>query len=236
MVDPRLIPSDNTSQKKHHDYNSGSVGLWKIVRQLCLCSPMNPMSWFGICLAQTLWNRSQSWMTPWAEQWFMYNWCTKSSIITRHFSRIMAYSHLMFSSVVDVDGHHLFGHFWTWLSICTYFTVVKQLPYFVGSLWWISSPGTPSAHRNHTTAHCASSVCTERRVAMLTLLWWHYNWPLKVESISQSHREFVLLPACKISIAANTSSLKINHCGNFLTYLHLSQKIGLFSAGTKMKL
>jgi hypothetical protein len=173
-------------------------------------------------------------MIPWAEQWFMCKSCTTLSVITHRLFRIMAYSHIMFSSVVDVDGHHLWEHFWTCLS--THFTVVKQLPYFVESLRWISTPGAPSVHRNHSTVHCSSLVHTESRAAMLTLLWWCYNWLVKVESISQSHREFVLLPACKISSAANTASLKINHCGNFLIYLRLSQKIGLLSAGTEIKL
>jgi hypothetical protein len=43
---------------------------------------------------------------------------------------------------------------------------------------------------------------TESGAAMLTLLQ-HYNWPVKVESISQSFREFVLLCACKISSQHN---------------------------------
>jgi hypothetical protein len=40
----------------------------------------------------------------------------------------------------------------------------------------------------------------------------------KAKIISQSRKEFVLLPARKIDSAANETSFKINHCGNFLTH------------------
>jgi hypothetical protein len=48
---------------------------------------------------------------------------------------------------------------------------------------------------------------------MLTLLQ-HYNWLVKVQSISQSHREFMFLPTCKTNSAANTTFQR-NHCRNF---------------------
>lgn len=53
---------------------------------------------------------------------------------------------------------------------------------------------------------------------IFTLLRRHYNWPIKIESILQSHREFVLLPACKIKNAATRTRVKINHFMNFLTH------------------
>jgi hypothetical protein len=34
--------------------------------------------------------------------------------------------------------------------------------------------------------------------------------------------KFILLPVCKISCKANTATFKINHCGNFLTHLHIN--------------
>jgi hypothetical protein len=61
----------------------------------------------------------------------------------------------------------------------------------------------------------------ESGAAILTLLWWHYNWPVKVKSISQFHREFMLLPVHKISSAANTTSFRVNYCCNTPTHLRV---------------
>jgi hypothetical protein len=62
----------------------------------------------------------------------------------------------------------------------------------------------------------------ESRAAMLTLLRQHYNWLVKVETVLQSFREFMLLPVCKISSATYTTSFDINHCGNYLPYVCMS--------------
>jgi hypothetical protein len=75
------------------------------------------------------------------------------------------------------------------------------------------------AHKNCITEHRSSLKHVESGVAMLTLLRWHYNWTVKVKGISQSHWEFVLLPACKICSAVNKISFEINHCANFPTHL-----------------
>jgi hypothetical protein len=81
---------------------------------------------------------------------------------------------------------------------------------------------TVSAHKNPITAHRSFLVHTELGAAMLALLRRHYNCSVKVESISQSRREFVLLPALKINSAANTARFKINHCGKFLAPLDMT--------------
>jgi hypothetical protein len=59
-----------------------------------------------------------------------------------------------------------------------------------------------------------------QKVAMLTLLQWHCNWLVRVQSISQSHREFMFLLECIISIPVNSTSFKINHYKNVLTHVH----------------
>jgi hypothetical protein len=85
---------------------------------------------------------------------------------------------------------------------------------------WSSAPGTISAHKNRISAHFSSLVNTENRAAIFTLLRGQYNWPIKIESISQSCRESVLLAACKVKNAATRTRIKINHCKDFLTLLH----------------
>jgi hypothetical protein len=94
-------------------------------------------------------------------------------------------------------------------------------PHCAESLWWISGPGTLSAYKNHITAHASSLAHMGSGVAMLILLQWSYNWSVKVESISQSQREFVLLLACKVSSLANTTSFTINRWTNLLTHLDI---------------
>jgi hypothetical protein len=48
-------------------------------------------------------------------------------------------------------------------------------------------------------------------------------------SISQSRMEFMLLPACYISSAANTTNFKINHCRKFLTHLCITKTKQMFA-------
>jgi hypothetical protein len=91
--------------------------------------------------------------------------------------------------------------------------------YCAESLWCISAPGTPPAHKKRITACCSSLLHKECGAVMLNLPRWPYNWPIKVESISQSRRAFMLSPARKRISAANTTGFKLNHCRIFLTYL-----------------
>jgi hypothetical protein len=56
---------------------------------------------------------------------------------------------------------------------------------------------------------------------MTTLLDTPYNWPIKVESISQSRRKFMLPPARKLPSAANATSINLIHCGHFLSCLYI---------------
>lgn len=191
--------------------------IWQIVKLLCFYLPV---SCFGNHLAQTLWNPSWSWMIPWAELWLMHT----SSTVTHQSSRIMARTRSMFCSVVAIHGYPNCSSSVTLVSpfmnmIIYLYTLCcgKALfPYCAGSLWWIYTLHTLSAHKNHITAS---------RAVMLPLLQWHYNWPVKVKSISKSCMEFVLLPECKISSTTNTINFKINHCKNFLTHLCISHSL-----------
>jgi hypothetical protein len=157
----------------------------------------------------------------------MHKWCATSLTVTHQSSRIMTRTRSMFCSVVAFHGHPDCSSsvtlVWPFMNMIIYLYTLccgKALfPYCAGSLWQISTPDTLSGHKNHITAHCSALVHRASRAVMLTLLQWHYNWPVKVESILQSCMESVLLPECKISSTTNTKSFKINHCKNFLTHL-----------------
>jgi hypothetical protein len=161
-------------------------------------------------------------MIPYAEPWLMHRLCTTSPIVTHLSPRIVADS-LVFPSAVDVDGCPDPSSV-TLVRRCLNMVIHSHtrhcskalFPHFTESLQWIFAPGTSSAHKNCITAHCCSLMLRKRSSHVnyaITL-----NWSVKVESISHSCREFVLLPACKISSAAKRASFKLNHCRNFLPH------------------
>ena len=104
MVNLRLVSSDNVSPKKKNlpFWRKQFKRLWEIVTQLRLCSSA---SCFGTHHAETLWKPSRLLLISCLEPWLMFRCCATSSIVDRRLSRIMAQTHSMFSSVVDVDGH-----------------------------------------------------------------------------------------------------------------------------------
>jgi hypothetical protein len=55
------------------------------------------------------------------------------------------------------------------------------------------------------------------------------------QSISQSCREFMFLPSCKICSAANTTCFKINHCRILMTHLHIFLKLHFECSSTTKK-
>lgn len=59
------------------------------------------------------------------------------------------------------------------------------------------------------------------RVTKLALLWQHYNLPVDLKINSPLCKEFVFILTCKISSAIPTTRLKINHCINLFTDLHI---------------
>jgi hypothetical protein len=109
------------------------------------------------------------------------------------------------------------------LSVATYLYTPrcgKALhPYCAESLQWISAPGIASAHNICITARCFLAH-TESGTSVSALLWDTTTSRWMSKSISQSHTEFVLLSARKIISVANTRSLKIKHCENFLTQIY----------------
>jgi hypothetical protein len=69
----------------------------------------------------------------------------------------------------------------------------------------------------HAALPCLHKECA---AVMLTVLLRPYNWPIKVESISQSGREFMLppLPPARKPISGVNTSFKLIQCRIFLTY------------------
>jgi hypothetical protein len=130
----------------------------------------------------------------------------------------------MFSSVVDVDERRSLSSSVAFMrKICkmvfhsyTLRCGKGLLPYFAKILQWISARGRFSAHRIRIIARCSSLMRTENEAAIL--LRQHYNWSVKVKYFKVTPGDFVLLLAHKLSSAATTTSIKINHCRNFLTH------------------
>jgi hypothetical protein len=123
----------------------------------------------------------------------------------------------MLSSVVDMyrrpDQRNLCAPFLNMVIHSYTLSCGRKLyPYSTESLRCISVPGALLAHKIRIIALSSSLMQTEMRAAMFSLLLRRYNRLVNVEIITQSRKEFVLLPARGISSAASTAGFKINHC------------------------
>jgi hypothetical protein len=153
--------------------------------------------------------------------------CAISSTATRRLSRIIA----------QTSSIQCFPLWWMWTGLLIilhkwhfchrFFNMIISLntlhwdralfPYCAEGALWFLSQITVSVHKIRVTAGYFSLVHAESEAAMLTAT----TCPGNVESISKPRMDFMLLPARKISNAANTTSFNINYCGSFLTYLRI---------------
>jgi hypothetical protein len=222
MVDPHHISSDSVSKKSHFHYDSGSIGLGRLSNG-CACALLwAVLETILLKLYKCKSFLDDSMSRTVTDVWMMHNFIDSHSWLCR----IMARTCSILSSAADEDRHpycsssviltqpflNMVNH--SYKFCCC----IAPFPYCAESLCWVSAPGTPSAPKNHIITRCYSMVHKESGVTMLTLIQ-HCNWLVKVQSISQSHREFVFLPTCKISIAANTTFQR-NHCRNIPTHMH----------------
>ena len=155
----------------------------------------------------------------------MFRCCATSSIVDCWLSRIMTWTRSMFSSVVDValrpnrsSSVTLVRPFLNMvIRSYTLRCSIALSPYCAE----ICDGFLPLVHLQLTkivSLHAALLWCKWQRSILLTPLQWHNNWLLKVETVSQRRRQFVLVPARTISNVVNTTQFLINYCGYFSTH------------------